>query len=295
MFEGGYIESINLIADRLDPNIIFKIMIDYTKRLFIQTKYSDIDSVKRFETFLRGKGFFKEKGKGMKHYKKKLFDADDDPNMDKSAMEIKKVSSERGKNMLSTVGDLCSGDLGSQGGAYNFWADTKPSIKRYFVDEYKINTTEKLKEHYLNVPEFCAHQVLDLIMKMYAVLKTMEQNFKFRGFMKKKTEDMKKSYYMEPNVTALCSNEELDIFKQRQTEEVPEDITIFCFLTDICRSVEIINKAGENMFAFYPMNPKVFYLTQNSLKNFRLEARIDQATTKVMDLMAYVKQFDIVI
>jgi len=111
--------------------------------------------------------------------------------------------------------------------------------------------------------------------------------------MKKKTEEMKKHYYMLPNVMALCSNEEIENFKTMDKEETSEDITIFTFLNDIVRSVEIITSDGTNTLAFYPKHPKVFFLTQNSLNSFRLECRIDQATTKVMDLMSYTLQFKI--
>ena len=58
-------------------------------------------------------------------------------------------------------------------------------------------------------------------------------------------------------------------------------------------SVEVIGNSGENFFTYFFLSPKVFYLTQSSVVNFRKECRIDQATTKVMDLMSYTKQFDI--
>lgn len=148
-------------------------------------------------------------------------------------------------------------------------------------------------DHYKLSEDFCKHQTTELILKLYALLKTFDSNFKFRGFMKKKTEDMKRHYYMQSNVSALCTNEEIEIFKQTPPEEIPEETTIFTFLADIVRAVEVINNEGTCTWAYYPKHPKVFYLTQNSLKNFRAECRIDQATTKVMDLMAYVKQFDI--
>lgn len=41
------------------------------------------------------------------------------------------------------------------------------------------------------------------------------------------------------------------------------------------------------------MLPKVYYLTNNSIQEFRASCRIDQASTKVMDLMLFVEQFDI--
>lgn len=137
-----------------------------------------------------------------------------------------------------------------------------------------------------------------MIRKIYSVLKSMDSNFKFRGFIKKKIEEMKKNYYDKPNVAALCSNDEIENYKLMLKEgtldtECSEEITIFAFLNEIVRSVEIITSNGENELAFYPKLPKVFFLTQNSLNDFRAECRIDQATTKVMDLMAYTLQFEI--
>lgn len=64
---------------------------------------------------------------------------------------------------------------------------------------------------------------------MYATLKTMELNFKVRGFMKKKIEEMKKHYYYVKAVSALCTNEEIDLFKEAEKEECSEEITIFTF------------------------------------------------------------------
>jgi len=119
---------------------------------------------------------------------------------------------------------------------------------------------------YKETPEFFNHQTLELIMKIYALLRTMESNFKFRGFMKKKTEEMKRHYYMLQNVSALCTNDEIEVFIAEAHDheedckiEVPEEITIFTFLNDIVRSVEIFNSSDERTIAYYPMNPKVYF------------------------------------
>jgi len=61
----------------------------------------------------------------------------------------------------------------------------------------------------------------------------------------------------------------------------------------MCQSVEIINNNGDCIQAYFPMLPKVYYLTDKSVNDFRAECRIEQSTTKIMDLMSYVKQFNI--
>lgn len=105
----------------------------------------------------------------------------------------------------------------------------------------------------------------------------MEANQKFKGFMKKKTEDVKKHYWMLPNVAALCTQKEIDDFRKtsKNGKEVPEEVTIYTFIMDVCQRVEIVNNNGDNCFAYYPMLPKVYYLTQKSVKSFRSECRIE--------------------
>lgn len=211
-------------------------------------------------------------------------------NLDKSTRLVGKRVDKEGVNIVSTLGDS---NRGEEPDGYNVYLHATGDIKRHFDFEFKCKSTEELKNHYLHSREFCEHPCLDLVMKMYALIKNLELNQKFKGYMRKKQEDMKKHYWMLPNVSALCSNEELDIFKKRKPEDIPEEITLFCFLTDVCQSVEIINNNGEVSTAFYPMLPKVYYLTQKSVNQFRAECRIEQSTTKLMDLMSYVEQFDI--
>lgn len=96
-----------------------------------------------------------------------------------------------------------------------------------------------------------------------------------------------------PTVAALCSKEELEVSKRRKVEEIPEEIKIFSFIMDVCQCVEIVNNQGHNFFTYFPMKPKVYFLTSKSVNNFRAECRIEQSTAKLMDLMSYVQQFDI--
>ena len=304
-FEGKHQDAIDMVADRLDPNIVFKLLINYTKRLYLQTKYDTPQEIKKLMLKNSLRDLLSQKGSKMVHYKKKKFDTDEDGGEggenagDKSSIvntkSIAKITIKKenlGKNKVFTYGDAALGDMGADD-SYNLWIQAPNTFKKFLEEVYKIGSTDELLNHYKECPEFCNHQGMGLIVSMYAVIKTMEMNFKFRGFMKKKIEEMKRHYYMLKNVSALCTNEEIDIFKAAEKEDIPEEITIFTFLNDIVRSVEIINSTEENTLAYYPMNPKVFFLTENSLANFRLECRIDQATTKVMDLMAYVKQFNI--
>lgn len=58
-------------------------------------------------------------------------------------------------------------------------------------------------------------------------------------------------------------------------------------------SVEIIDSNGNLTEINFPLLPKVFYLTSRSIEAFRDECRIDQHTTKLIDLMSYVKQFEL--
>lgn len=305
MFEGDYRDGIDLIAEKLDPNVIFKLMINYTKRLYLQIKIDDQEKLDKLKD--KYKGVDSSQGSS-DHYKKKKFDVEDSQNKDEGSMVINPKSmrnaakNPQGNTRLYTYGDEKSGDMGAEDN-FNLWTvGASESLRRTLMNEKKgekLKSVEELLKFYKETPEFCEHQTLELIMKIYSTLRTMESNFKFRGFMKKKEEEMKRHYYMLPNVSALCSNDEIEFFKKSTDDEhnaaveLPEEITIFTFLNDIVRSVEIMNANGDRTIAYYPMIPMVYYLSKKSLDTFRLECRIDQATTKVMDMMAYTKQFKI--
>ena len=105
---------------------------------------------------------------------------------------------------------------------------------RYFNEDYKLETTKELKKHYLDDPDFVSHPVMELVMKLYAFLRSMEYNQRFKGFIKKKTEDMKSFFFMIPSVEALCSQEEIDHYKKCPSPVYfPEEIIIFTFITDV--------------------------------------------------------------
>jgi hypothetical protein len=346
--ENQFEPAVNLMCERLDPHVIYRIMIDLLKRLYVKTRWSTQDDVKKLEEELRGMGLLSKKKSKMTHYKKKEFggklddtvplesqlregtsnysenggrsanrgvggqkssrsfiysmQAPKDGNISMRHLSIKKKNTDRSmqKSQLNIAGinkaegDVTLGDiLDEDYDNFNIYFHASNDIKRYIENEFTVNSNKDLKEHYMHNTDFESHPVMELIMKIYAFIKTLGSNHKFGGYMKKKTEDLKKHYWMLPSVAALCSNEELAFFKRRAPEPTPEEITIFCFITDICQSVEIINNNGDTTFAYYPMLPKVYYLTQKSVNNFRAECRIEQSTTKLMDLMSYVEQFDI--
>jgi len=218
----------------------------------------------------------------MQHYKKKKFDDDEeaDAQGDKSKSLIGMSRKELPKNQFFTRGDENSGDLGADD-SFNLWLKAPKNVLKYLLNVYKITDVEDLLDHYKDQPEYFDHQAVELITKMFATLKTMESNFKVRGFMKKKTEEMKKHYYYLSNVAALCSNPEIEQFKKEEKEDISEDLTIFTFLNDVIRSCEIVNDMGECTLAWYPMLPKVYHLTENAMNNFRAECRIDRSNTKL--------------
>ena len=267
LFEGGHKEAIDLIAARLDPNHIFRILIDYTKRLYVQTKFGSRKKTSDLNRRLKTQGLLSPPSTSMFHYKKRKFDpeAPEDPSTLLNSQTTLTVPTKKknltlnGKNLMSTLGDLEDGDLGSDKSSYNFWMAAPKKLRKYLENVYEIKSTKELNSHYLLSDEFCNHQALELIIKIYAVLRTMERNFKFKGFVMKKTVGMKKHYYMLKNVAALCSSEEIEMYRAAEIEAAQEDITIWCFLTDVVRSVEILNNAGENTWAYYKKHPKVFY------------------------------------
>jgi len=111
--------------------------------------------------------------------------------------------------------------------------------------------------------QFASHPCMELIMKIYALIRSLEQNQKFRGYMKKRTDEMKESYWRLENIENLCSIEEVEIYKLKAKKGIKtiilEDITIFCFINDVCQNVEIINNNEENCTAFFPMCQKSYF------------------------------------
>lgn len=73
MTEGGFKDTIDRVCERLDPNAVYKFMIDMLKRLYIKTRYNSPSEVRKYEAYLRSGGFLKEKKSKMIHYRKKEF------------------------------------------------------------------------------------------------------------------------------------------------------------------------------------------------------------------------------
>jgi hypothetical protein len=179
---------------------------------------------------------------------------------------------------------------------YNIYRDSCKLMQDYIDNVFTIGHFSNLKNHYLRCKTFGKHPCMELIMKIYALIRNLESSQEFKGYMKKRKEEMKENYYKLPLVGGLCTQEELAHFKshdRRNKGPIVEEVTIFCFINEVCRSVEIINNNDENCLAFYPLLPKVFFLSSQSINSFREEARIDQSTAKLMDLMSYCEQFEI--
>jgi hypothetical protein len=139
IFEGQYKEMIDLICEKLDPNHIYKILINYTKRLYLQTKYDSPDKTNSLALKLAARGMLSELFGNMWHYKKKKFDPDEvevDSTI-KSSAEPKRPKSSRRvvvpkeKNMLWTFGDLEQGDLGADKSSYNFWTSAPSKVRKF--------------------------------------------------------------------------------------------------------------------------------------------------------------------
>jgi hypothetical protein len=132
---------------------------------------------------------------------------------------------------------------------YNIYRDSCKLMQDYIDNVFTIGQFSNLKSHYLRCKTFGMHPCMDLIMKIYALIRNLESSQAFKGYMKKRTDEMKENYYKLPLVGALCTHEELAYFKNHDCKTkgpIPEAVTIFCFINDVCRSVEIINNNDEN-------------------------------------------------
>lgn len=129
-------------------------------------------------------------------------------------------------------------------------------MKRHFrVRDYQL-----IKSHYLTDDFFASHDLMELILKIYTLMKCLETNYKFGGYILLKIDLLKKFYHNEPHVRPLLTLEELDDLKGHcKPLHVPEECTIFLFIFEICRSVEIVNSNGDLVQAHFPLLPKTFY------------------------------------
>lgn len=144
LFEGQYQEAIDMVVDRLDPNVIYKLLCNYTKRLYIQTKYNSPEKVKELSLKFSLNTLLMEGGSKMSHYTRKKFD--DDEEADVSAMDKSKISSKSkkniGKNQFFTQGDASTGDLGADD-SYNLWLKAPKNVKKYLTNVYKISSSDE--------------------------------------------------------------------------------------------------------------------------------------------------------
>jgi hypothetical protein len=167
----------------------------------------------------------------------------------------KEESRRRSSRFVSNTGAIT--DIKTKGGPsnpsgesdYNIYRDSCKLMQDYIDNDFTIGQFSKLKSHYLRCKTFGKHPCMELIMKIYALIRNLESSQEFKGYMKKRTDEMKESYYKLPLVGALCTYEELAYFKtdERKTKgPIPDAVTIFCFINDVCRCVEIINNNEEN-------------------------------------------------
>jgi len=120
--EGKYQDGVDLIADRLDPNVVFKLLINYTKRLFLLSKYDTAEKVQLLKTSLNLKDIDTQ-GDPMDHYKKKQFDADEEQEDSHQVINPKIMRENKAigaKTKLYTYGDKATGDMGAET-CYNLW------------------------------------------------------------------------------------------------------------------------------------------------------------------------------
>ena len=85
-------------------------------------------------------------------------------------------------------------------------------------------------------------------------MKNLESNYKFYSFMKKKIHQLKKFYSTSDHVKQHLSQKDLKKFSKYKNKDhkPPEDITIFSFIIDICRCVEVVNENREVQKAYFP-------------------------------------------
>lgn len=76
--------------------------------------------------------------------------------------------------------------------------------------------------------------------------------------MQKRLNELKNFFSHISNVKAMMTKEELDDIKEYNSKNKghrapPEELIGFCFIINVCQSVEIINKNEDICMTFYPM------------------------------------------
>ena len=138
---------------------------------------------------------------------------------------------------------------------YNIYLEEDKLLLEYINNDYQLDSFNDLLSHYINSEVFANHPCMELAMKIYALVRNLELSQKYKGFMLKKTDELKNFFWRVPNVRAMCTKEELDYFSEIKVHKhaAPEEIIGLCFITNVCHSVEIVNKNDDNCLAFYPM------------------------------------------
>lgn len=58
--EGANVHAVNSLVQMIDPNALFKLMINLIKRLYVKTKYTTPKDTEKWMNHLKKKGLLKE-------------------------------------------------------------------------------------------------------------------------------------------------------------------------------------------------------------------------------------------
>ena len=67
--------------------------------------------------------------------------------------------------------------------------------------------------------------------------------------------------------------------------------SVFYFIEKIMLSIEFVTPTGKNTIAYFPKKPACFMLSDEAISNYRNECSIDDANTKMLNLMRNFKKF----
>ena len=196
-----------------------------------------------------------------------------------------------------------------------------------YLNSKKLRT--KLLKYYQKIKDFQDHPILNIAVGLYIIMSTIGKanNNNYRKFLSEKnvemgvklhnSSDLKLTQNERAKISQELSSQKSNFFgglyyfssknkaevntydkgraeredESHRKEKLLQNLNYFFFLNQITESIEILNTERKPVTVFFKVLPECSYLTDETKKLFMEECSIDDASTKLMDLMSHTRNF----
>ena len=151
-------------------------------------------------------------------------------------------------------------------------------ITEKMENTFFINHWTKLYELYIHDSEFSEGTNFDFIFNLMTLWKNLQE-------------------YSKRHITRFndLSNDSIRYFKNSRrgpsVGPLEELYAIFFFIEKIMLSIEFVTPTGKNTIAYFPKKPACFMLSDEAINDYRHECSIEDANTKMLNLMRNFNRF----